>query len=83
MYEDKTLVCKECGNEFVFTAGAHVLSRTPAPDVRMQGQTQEQETIQANAHPIETWCGTKAGPLTSGKEPPQTARTPDPGKENP
>ena len=21
MYEDKTLVCKECGNEFVFTAG--------------------------------------------------------------
>ena len=21
MYEDKKLVCKECGNEFVFTAG--------------------------------------------------------------
>ena len=21
MYEDKTLVCKECGNEFIFTAG--------------------------------------------------------------
>ncbi|MPM65385.1 hypothetical protein SDC9_112281 [bioreactor metagenome] len=21
MYEDKTIVCKECGNEFVFTAG--------------------------------------------------------------
>ncbi|MDO4484225.1 MAG: zinc-ribbon domain containing protein [Clostridia bacterium] len=21
MYEDKTLVCKDCGNEFVFTAG--------------------------------------------------------------
>lgn len=21
MYEDKTLTCKECGNEFVFTAG--------------------------------------------------------------
>ena len=21
MYSDKTLVCKECGNEFVFTAG--------------------------------------------------------------
>ena len=21
MYQDKTLVCKECGNEFVFTAG--------------------------------------------------------------
>ena len=21
MYEDRTLVCKECGNEFVFTAG--------------------------------------------------------------
>jgi len=21
MYEDKTLVCKECGNKFIFTAG--------------------------------------------------------------
>ncbi|MEG0230008.1 MAG: zinc-ribbon domain containing protein [Oscillospiraceae bacterium] len=21
MYEDKTLICKECGNEFTFTAG--------------------------------------------------------------
>ena len=21
MYEDKTLTCKECGNEFIFTAG--------------------------------------------------------------
>ena len=21
MYEDKTLICKECGKEFVFTAG--------------------------------------------------------------
>ncbi|HBI51504.1 MAG TPA: zinc-binding protein, partial [Ruminococcaceae bacterium] len=21
MYTDKTLVCKDCGNEFVFTAG--------------------------------------------------------------
>ncbi len=21
MYEDKTLVCKECGNEFIFTVG--------------------------------------------------------------
>ena len=21
MYEDKTLVCQDCGNEFVFTAG--------------------------------------------------------------
>ena len=26
MYEDKTLVCKECGQEFVFTAG----ERAPA-----------------------------------------------------
>ena len=25
MYEDKTLVCKECGKEFVFTAGEHAL----------------------------------------------------------
>ena len=23
MYEDKTLVCKDCGKEFVFTAGDH------------------------------------------------------------
>ena len=23
MYEDKTLVCKDCGQEFVFTAGEH------------------------------------------------------------
>ena len=22
MYEDKTLICKDCGNEFVFTAGS-------------------------------------------------------------
>ncbi len=21
MYEDKTIICKECGNEFIFTAG--------------------------------------------------------------
>lgn len=21
MYEDKTLICKDCGNEFIFTAG--------------------------------------------------------------
>ena len=25
MYEDKTLVCKDCGNEFVFTAGEQEL----------------------------------------------------------
>ncbi len=25
MYEDKTLVCKECGNEFVFTAGEQAI----------------------------------------------------------
>ena len=27
MYEDKTLVCKECGKEFVFTAGEQDLQR--------------------------------------------------------
>ena len=26
MYEDKTLTCKECGEEFVFTAGEQELS---------------------------------------------------------
>ena len=26
MYEDKTLVCKECGKEFVFTAGEQELA---------------------------------------------------------
>ena len=35
MYEDKTLVCKECGKEFVFTAGeqefyAELPERAPA-----------------------------------------------------
>lgn len=29
MYEDKTLVCKECGQEFVFTAGEKAASRGP------------------------------------------------------
>ena len=27
MYEDKTLVCKECGKEFVFTAGEQEFHR--------------------------------------------------------
>ena len=27
MYEDKTLVCKDCGNEFVFTAGERVRAK--------------------------------------------------------
>ena len=29
MYEDKTLVCKECGNEFVFTAGEQEFQNEP------------------------------------------------------
>ena len=29
MYEDKTLVCKECGQEFVFTAGEQNAARGP------------------------------------------------------
>ena len=29
MYEDKTLVCKECGKEFVFTAGEQNLYLPP------------------------------------------------------
>lgn len=40
MYEDKTLVCKECGKEFVFSAGeqefyaggAGILRRTRVPE---------------------------------------------------
>ena len=33
MYEDKTLVCKECGKEFVFTAGeTGVLRRARFPE---------------------------------------------------
>ena len=28
MYEDKTLVCKECGKEFVFTAGEQEFYRS-------------------------------------------------------
>ena len=27
MFQDKTLICKECGNEFVFTAGEQELCR--------------------------------------------------------
>ena len=30
MYEDKTLVCKECGNEFVFTAGEQEFYAEPS-----------------------------------------------------
>ena len=30
MYEDKTLVCKECGKEFVFTAGEQEFYVVPA-----------------------------------------------------
>ena len=30
MYEDKTLVCKECGQEFVFTAGEQEPQRCKA-----------------------------------------------------
>ena len=30
MYEDKTLVCKECGKEFVFTAAATLARMLPA-----------------------------------------------------
>ena len=29
MYEDKTLTCKECGAEFVFTAGEQGLTNEP------------------------------------------------------
>ena len=32
MYEDKTLVCKECGKEFVFTAGEQDLCRARFPE---------------------------------------------------
>ena len=31
MYEDKTLVCKECGQEFVFTAGEQELAAARGP----------------------------------------------------
>lgn len=30
MYEDKTLVCKDCGNEFVFTAGEQEFTQKEA-----------------------------------------------------
>ena len=35
MYEDKTLVCKECGQEFVFTAGEQ--ARLPERASALQG----------------------------------------------
>lgn len=30
VYQDETLVCKECGKEFVFTAGEHASMRRKA-----------------------------------------------------
>ena len=34
MYEDKTLVCKECGKEFVFTAGEQEFYAEACRDAR-------------------------------------------------
>ena len=39
MYEDKTLVCKECGNEFVFTAGAECGGVAKIPFKPMEGKS--------------------------------------------
>lgn len=58
MYEDKNLVCKECGSEFVFTAGEQEFyaergfSNEPqrcksCRDARKQGQRNEREMFTA------------------------------------
>ena len=67
MYEDKTLVCKECGQEFVFTAGeqefyaergfANEPQRCKScRDSRKQNQRAERETFTA----ICASCGKEA-----------------------
>ena len=37
MYEDKTLVCKECGKEFVFTAGEQLRLQGLLPILLLAG----------------------------------------------
>ncbi len=55
MYEDKTLICKECGAEFVFTAGEQEFYASkgfenepqrckPCRDARKNAQKPERET---------------------------------------
>ena len=39
MYEDKTLVCKECGNEFVFTAGEQEFYARTSPSAARPAAT--------------------------------------------
>ena len=34
MFEDKTLVCKDCGKEFVWTAGEQEFYAYPIIDIR-------------------------------------------------
>ena len=36
MFEDKTLVCKECGKEFVFTAGEQEFYASRGFDIGMK-----------------------------------------------
>ena len=51
MFEDKTLVCKECGQEFVFTAGERSFTRRRAlrtsPSAAKSAVTTERETSEA------------------------------------
>ena len=56
MYEDKTLTCKDCGNEFVFTAGeqefyAQKAFRTSQAGAGLQSsQKRGHKSFKANAH---------------------------------
>ena len=49
MYQDKTLVCKDCGAEFVFTAGEQEFyaARTAAMQERTQASPREKCTQQS------------------------------------
>ena len=55
MYEDKTLVCKDCGNEFVFTAGEQEFyaergfTNEPKREARVPFQPREGRPIYCSA----------------------------------
>lgn len=60
MYEDKTLVCKECGKEFVFTAGEQEFYAE-------KGFVNEPQRCRTAARPAKT------PPIPSGRCTPQCA----------
>jgi CxxC-x17-CxxC domain-containing protein len=60
MYEDKTLICKDCGNEFVFTAGEQEFyaekSFKNEPQRCKDCRTARKASIRANRELYEATC---------------------------